>query len=248
MATDVSLDTTNDCKGCVYCGTTMALMASICPTCKSYQDRWRNILLFIGAIAGAITLGVGILSFAVNQGVTAFKTAFWRDSLAVLEFEAEGLLSARAIVANKGDGPLLLSVVQVFLKNNSNKTYQFNRPLEKETVSEIASIYWKRSLRLDGFLGTRTGIPTAQMRDLASTAFSEECIHAKIFSPDHPDLVRVKNHYDKFYIPLAVEQATALAFFYSAQSGVQKQVEFPVTVTYLRRNDGDCRNFVVLEE
>src|SRR5262249_14878015 len=99
-------------KPCLYCGSEIAIGATVCSVCKNYQSKWRNGVVFAGGAVGLITLLVSGLAFTVDRLSLAYKNLIWQDRINVLRLvKAGGYLELA--VANIGDGPIFISEIVI---------------------------------------------------------------------------------------------------------------------------------------
>ena len=90
---------------CIACKSEIYAGANICPICKSYQSRWKNILYYCASIAGVITVIISLLTYVVANFPDVRKRLFWRDSVEVTAFHS----NSRIIIHNSGDGKVFVS-------------------------------------------------------------------------------------------------------------------------------------------
>ena|SRR5215469_5992220 len=102
---------------CKYCGSEIALGASLCPECKSYQSRWRNALTYIGGLAGVLALVISALTFTYSKIDEMLAARRWKDNVSVIYMTYPGRNSehnGEMLITNSGDGDVFISSLQVF--------------------------------------------------------------------------------------------------------------------------------------
>ena len=229
-------------RRCIYCGSELAPMAVLCPTCKSYQDKWRNRLVFAAGLTGVATIAAGALAFVAQQGVQGYRTVFWRDTLNVLEFEGWPRRAAEVVVSNSGYGPVLMSELIVYSHGDS-LNYEFDRTVKADEVERINTPYWKsrdKNIPDAAYVGTPTGRLTPKQAEQRSEIGDvNRCIYAAYFSPDHSSFKRFQTFYKG---RLVVEEATGTLFYFGTRPGPKKQTSFSIVTAFLLKDTPECKS------
>src|SRR5215831_16724648 len=85
---------------CIVCRSPISPLARLCPTCRSYQVRWKNDLSYFGSTAGVAAILASALAFIGGQSYQAYQLATWKDNVAPVYFEYPG----DSGFINSGDG------------------------------------------------------------------------------------------------------------------------------------------------
>ena len=104
---------TNSDTRCVACKEKIAAGASICPTCKSYQWRWKNQLQYFSTIA---TLVVLILSGSAWLAGKIHKAFFSRDNIQIIE----GSTIGPVVIVNRGDDEVYVSNILLWMAGRTS--------------------------------------------------------------------------------------------------------------------------------
>jgi len=238
-------------RDCIYCGSPISSKAVLCPTCKNYQSAWRNHLTFAAGLAGFFTLLAGAALFVGQQAEQAYTSLFWRNTLTVLAFDGGGEDGTSNItVSNSGDGPLLLSRVEVHWKTGS-EDFPFNKTVPIHALENFSFSGWAKSpapqeTKLPQFaiLASPTGVASQALFDLAARPSGRKCINFRFYNPEHSNLARMKEHYKKGGRNIVVGEATAYVYFFGGRRATEIKSELPVVAAFEERLTQDCSEIV----
>jgi hypothetical protein len=101
-------------KPCAYCGSTISAKAVLCPVCKSYQSAWKTNVVYIAGIVGLITLIGSAITYIISALPNIHKILFWHDEIKAWKFSTFYDANFTSVVSNIGDGPVILSQIEVF--------------------------------------------------------------------------------------------------------------------------------------
>ena len=75
---------------CKYCKAPIETGAKICSSCKSYQSRFRNSLVYLAAVAGFFTLLLSGSTYILSNGRELYKLLTFSDKIRVVNFVYPG--------------------------------------------------------------------------------------------------------------------------------------------------------------
>src|SRR5437868_6737381 len=58
---------------CIYCRSNLRAAATICPTCRLYQARWRNYLPVLGGVVALVALLLSGVAYLWSEVITNLK-------------------------------------------------------------------------------------------------------------------------------------------------------------------------------
>ncbi len=127
----------SDTKACINCGSLIPINARICATCKSYQSQWRNTLVYLGVIAGAITLGGSALLFTGSKAYDLYIKSSWNEqfSLQLLKWPGE------ALVSNPGGNDIFIATLEFYWMTGANQQVSINQFLKPGEVRLVPLEY-----------------------------------------------------------------------------------------------------------
>ncbi len=236
---------------CRYCHTTLPKAgALLCAACKSYQDPWRNYLVFGAGITGFVALVASAITFGFNQASSAYKELFWKDEATILELQTGVNPHQRIVIANSGDGPIFISQLAVYWRGGS-MSFALDRSLEPGRVDIVDDLFSEKSIALNkkfgtaGYIGSKSGElgeKQVEQADLWSddTEPPPPCILVSLFNNKNPDLERIRDRYLKGPTKLVTRNETATLVFYSIRTGRRHDVAVPVVAVFVKSNRGGC--------
>jgi hypothetical protein len=68
---------------CVACKSDIVAGASICAVCKSYQSRWKNVVVFVGS-ASLLTILTSLVVLLYANGKEVWEYVTWRDEVQIV--------------------------------------------------------------------------------------------------------------------------------------------------------------------
>jgi len=238
-------------KLCHYCGTAIPATASVCPTCKFNQSRWRNNLLFVGGLGGFAALVASAMAFVIDRTNEVYKNVHWTDKVTIIDFRtgpAEGsnvYPQFSSVVLNSGDGPIFVSDFLIFWRGG-NIQYFVNKliqPNDFAIVHDPKLNYGRYSV----VASNNTGEPTEEI--LKNTWFVDlgnpqkpQCFLAIVYSKDNVDLKRMEPYYRSINRKLVSEPVDAYVEYFSSRTKEKTQTKFPAVVVFGVASDGQCQN------
>lgn len=92
-------------KLCAACQTPLPERATVCSSCKSYQNTAVRRLQQFAAIIGLLSIVGGAVVYMVKEAPAVRRVLFWRDELRLTNFITGDALG----IANLGDGPVYIN-------------------------------------------------------------------------------------------------------------------------------------------
>jgi hypothetical protein len=114
---------------CIICQSPISPLARLCPTCRSYQVRWKNDLSYFGSTAGVAAILASAIAFIGGQSYQAYQLATWKDNVAPVYFEYPG----DSGFINSGDGDVVIASIDITWGNAPRQTINIplNQPVKK---------------------------------------------------------------------------------------------------------------------
>jgi hypothetical protein len=100
---------------CIACKSDLRDNATLCPTCGSYQSNIRTNLLFVGKIAGFVSLLGALVLYSTSTFIRIINEMSYADDVEVLSFRSNG----NSVFYNSGDGDIFLSHIEVEIVNSA---------------------------------------------------------------------------------------------------------------------------------
>jgi predicted nucleic acid-binding Zn ribbon protein len=215
---------------CIACRTAIEPGATICPTCKSWQTRWKNTATFYGSYATALAL---ILSGATYIGKNLYDLLYTIDDAEVLEFSLPGY----QVYSNQGTSDLFLSHVESYWQGG-NTSIVIGRLLDrgKTYVREETEEEIKRDHTIGHmFIHNQSGDATSLLSRPSS------CFASRIFSRDHFAVKQMNTAYSQMGEKLALVNTESTLFYYSANGTKLYHKTFPTVVAFTDLQHPECR-------
>jgi hypothetical protein len=102
-------------KNCKACGSPISQNATLCPVCKTYQQRWKAAVQFGSSSTAFIAAAVSLILWAISQLPTVRVLVWPREDVRVV---AANSLSG-GVVVNRGDHEVFVSHILLFMTNRS---------------------------------------------------------------------------------------------------------------------------------
>ena len=229
-------------KACRYCGSEMKASAVLCPTCNSYQDRWRSLLLYLASAAGFLALLASAATFIFSQLVDLEKRLNWKDEVDVIFFES-GIdpYNYNVVLANRGDGPVFVSDLLLNVLGG-NAVFRINAKINSNDFFVVDKV---RSFPegYESFVSSTSGAPTRKLVENSNIIFeSKPCFLIVVFSASATDVKRMDDHYKSSGRRLVSQPADVTLRFHGARKADQQEVQVPAVATFVRNTTDRCRN------
>jgi hypothetical protein len=242
-------------KQCRYCASEIPIRAAVCATCKYHQSAWRNNLLFVGGLAGFITLIATAIAFLFSQTTQAYKNFFRREDVRVLSLEAGPPPALRTALVNGGDDPVFATAIVVYVRTGS-----FNLPVNRlintneiVTVDAVDSVAGLKDLRDNNvkfhFLANKSGFPSEKI--IQNTVFKVttpqdvlSCLFPVVLDENNATITSVNQYYEQNYgTKLIILRSHAAIFYHSTRSSGQRT--FPISIAFVSSDRGGCDGIAV---
>jgi hypothetical protein len=194
---------------CIACRNELAVGATLCDKCKSYQAAWKNTLLYSAQLIGLVALFFSALVYIFSSFEDVRKTLWWEDDLEILSFASESYVT----LANIGDGEVFLSHIEYTIKQGSKGgvgTVNLGKTIKPAEALQhsISPFGQNQDFR---FFGTSNDENWERTARRAFTG-NDPCISHSVFYEKDPTVLALKMAYkDKF----RALSATAKLYFYS---------------------------------
>lgn len=186
-------------KPCISCCSLIPDKARVCSICKSHQQEWRNILVFVGGFASLAAV-IGSCAVFIYQGVVDIKKSYsWEDSVKVIYLKFPGEM----LLMNSGNGDVVIESVVARTKEDPSVLYSI--PVAQELSADKASTIKLQASQIDdpyvnaqglSPLTNPSGIPTAAEID-EWRSDHQGCVRTEIASEGEPDFLNMESFVEK---------------------------------------------------
>jgi hypothetical protein len=215
---------------CVACRTAVEPGATVCPTCKSWQARWKNTATYYGSYATALAL---ILSGATYVGKNLYDLLHHIDDAEVLEFSQPG----NAVYSNLGTSDVFLSHVESYWGDGANNSIQIGKQLSH------GDIYYREETEEEKkedqtfhhpFISNETG-------DGSTLLARPRCFAFRILSNDHFWIKQINKLYETMKQKLAMVNSESILFYYVGGSATPRRKIFSTIIAFVDLERPECR-------
>lgn len=222
-------------RTCIACGSPIAVRASICPTCKSWQSHWKNYLVFLGGSAGVLALLATAVTYIANTIYTALSQ---RDDAQVLQLQYPGY----QIFDNSGTVPILLSHLELYWPGGSTTVIVGQQLAPKQMYYKADDLDKLRSsYPLAAFVVNASGDGTALLPKAAAFPYTDKCYSLVFFSMGTPEMAELQRYFAPGKVKLAtVKLDAAYLFYYATNNAALRWRQFPALAAFLDLKKKEC--------
>jgi hypothetical protein len=204
---------------CPSCGRPMSVRAGLCPTCRSYRQRWKNWLLFYGSAAGVIAIIISAVTFVSDAGPRVWASIFGRDVIEPVYFEYPG----NSAFLNAGAGDFVIVSVSLDLSAQPIELpiAKLVRPGEVMFI-DIPSQY-EEPKDINGATWVRGEAPSSLISEALDIGKPQRCTVFHVFNAEHPFLKNM-NTLDQEQ-ELAVKAASASLNIYHISTKTSDRIK-----------------------
>jgi len=219
----------------------MTVAATLCPVCKSYQGRWRNLIPYLASATGLFALVASAIAFVISQFSELTKSYYWTDKAEIVFFSSVDFPAFNVLVANNGDGPIFVTELLLRYGDGGNAAYHVNAKIEKnDFFSNKATL--GHPAEYGDYINNSTGIASDQVLRNSDIATQwKPCFLAIVYSANASDIVRMNETFALFKRKLISQPADLRLFFYGTQRREGKEVHVPAVLTFKRRSEDRCQ-------
>ncbi|WP_447751841.1 hypothetical protein [Pseudomonas nicosulfuronedens] len=128
-------------KLCVACCSELKPTASICPTCKTYQSRWRGWVSYAASVTGFLALLGSALAFIYSTASEPIKTAIFGDRVYVSYLHYPGTL----VLVNSGYQDVFVTNLNFYwAEGAANEEVRINKAIPKRGFVNVNLDYIDR--------------------------------------------------------------------------------------------------------
>lgn len=168
---------------CKVCGTPMPLGASLCPTCKFFQNPVKRQFQFYASIVTLVVASASLLAWLGTTVPNLRRTLLPRHHLSVVSCNSADSFT----LYNDGDKDLFVSHISM---NMVDRTSMWQSPFDKiQAVVPSGQFYKYESPRPPKFESAEIirGLPDPQWQQLLSQAVGNpECFYLNFFAQSDP--------------------------------------------------------------
>jgi hypothetical protein len=236
-------------KPCAYCGSTMSATAILCPVCKSYQSSWRTFVVYVAGIAGLLGLIGSASVYIISEVPNIYRVLAWRDQIKIWEFRALDYEDFEIFASNTGDGPVVLSSLIIYYRDNWSARYSIGKILQHhdtltKSIGDAKSTPHFTDADYDVFIATASGKVNDTVRQnsvIVGDNASRPCFLMVVYNKEFEGLSRMESHYSSGGKHLVTEPLQAVAVYYSIHNGEEVRAPFPAVATFARSTKPECR-------
>jgi predicted nucleic acid-binding Zn ribbon protein len=184
-------------KACIYCGSEIPALATICSVCKYHQRRWRNNLIFVGGLGRLLTLIISALTFTVDRATQTYTNLVWKDRINVIDLRWIDR-SPHIVLANNGDGPIFVSDVLLITHQGARSISRINKLIASNEIivhepKEEQRIWNQNPLWVENASGTPSQEILDDVGQFLHEEFGKLCFTRGFFNQESPTLGMVRN-------------------------------------------------------
>ena len=223
---------------CIACRTLLEAGATICPTCKSWQKKWKNSVTFYG---GFVTAAVIIFSAVTYIGSVISEMWSPRYDAEVLNFKYPGSQT----YANPGTNDVFLEDVEFYCGKNNSFSDIVGAILKRGTIYVREATTESKDLVAISlqhpFIHNKNGdgaslLPRARISPIPDTCFA---IH--IYSKGHFSTRQMTKAFEATdNSKLAIVNAEGTLRYYSLNGGTTYTKSFPAELAFVDLQRPGC--------
>jgi hypothetical protein len=223
---------------CKACKAELNPGATLCPTCKTYQNKWKSSLEYIARIAVVFTLLASLGVYSVSAFPAARKQLFWKDKVKVLSFDSNQDL----VIANVGDGDIYLSHVDLRAHGPDvlTRILRIGISVPTGTVAKHRFSSDHPDIQEQPAMKLVSSVSEAAWKEASrrATHHDDPCFAIIFYYADDPSSRQLEHaHQGKLFQTIP---ATATLHFYSVGSKKALEEAFPVVGTVALRSIPTC--------
>jgi hypothetical protein len=219
---------------CIACRSPIDRDASVCPVCKSWQARWKNVAAFYAGFATVVTLIVTAIFYIFSTLSREIKTS---ANSHVLEFAAP---LGNQIYTNAGQSDAFLSHVEIYWGYAGNQSITVAEEIKSGQIISRAypsNNQWYTNYEQGLYLANDAGDGTIY-EDFAAYGDVANCVGVQFFSVENNEIKRMNQHYQKENKRLATIPVTATLYYYINNDERIRTAPFDAVGAFLVINQG----------
>lgn len=217
-------------RACIRCCSKIDSAATFCHVCSGYQNKARNLLVYIASIIGLFTVLASAATFVLTSLPELRKILWWRDDIAVTRFSlVDGIRGF-----NRGDGRIYLSHVLISWPHKSGvrAARQYIEPIRMfVNAGDSFSIPFERAAG-----DVAENLSDEEWAGLSRNAQTPDregaCIVMEIAGESEPEIVMNREHLRSRFHEISL---SAAIYYYSMEGDEAIQKQIPVTGFLYRR-------------
>lgn len=219
-------------RRCIACQSSLAIGASVCPVCKSWQSRWRNALVFLGGSAGFLAILATAITYVTNTIYTAWSQ---REDAQVLQLQYPGY----QIFDNSGTIPIMLSHFELYWHGQ-------NTPVIIGTQLEAKQMYYhadaldtlRKSFPAAAYVANASGDGSSLLSKASPDTNS--CYMLVFFSDNAPEIGQLNTFFAPGKVKLATVKLDAALYYYSTKDATLHSRPFHAVAAFYDLKKKEC--------
>jgi hypothetical protein len=225
---------------CVACKSEINQGATLCPTCKTYQSKWKSVVQYIAGIVGILTILASLFVYIVSGLPIVRKELLWKDKVNVLSFNSNQDL----VITNVGDGDIFLSHVDLRANGPDVLTSILRIGISVPTgaVSKHRFFSDHQEMKERPKMNLVSGVSEDAWNEALRRAahHDDPCFAIIFYYAKDPSYLQMVNAYQEKGKVFQTIPSTAALHFYSVGSKKDLKEEFPVVGTVTFRSIPTC--------
>jgi hypothetical protein len=208
---------------CAACKSDIVSGATICPTCRTYQSKWKSFFQFAAPAAGWVSLVFAALAYVVSISGQFYHALVARDDLRIVGFDTRKL-----VLQNKGDTDIFVSHIQLRSKELGRSQVLIVRKIIKKSEFFEHSFDETKLYEKPWRVGDRTFEESA-WRKLLTQGYDTPCSRWRFFFVQDAAYIHLREVFTK-NIPKLFKSLPVDAHiqFDSLLAGERKRQQFEV--------------------
>ena len=162
------MDVIGEGSHCKHCKKPMPAGASVCPTCRLYQNPWRTWTVFLGGAVGLVTAVVSGLFYIGGQFGLLYERATWHSSLDLIYLHTYRAGNISLILRNTSSGALFIDQIIFVYGNKNNVPFYIAQQVAKDDVLSIrvlSDLQVRSYQDLGGYVHNKDGVASKFLVD-----------------------------------------------------------------------------------
>ena len=233
-------------KKCSYCGSIIDISASVCPVCKHTQSWLRNILLFLGSVAGLITLMASGILFSIDRAIQIYGTLYWYNELSVQYFHTYTNGHYDLILSNRGSGTVLVSEITIYYGNAFNYPFYIRKTVASGEFLTTPPLDVPSELRnFRGYANNYDGNPPKDILNKSSVDWkidTDKCYGIFFVNSDAEGIRRMNLAFSADGHKLITSPVEAKIIYFDGRTGRRFDQSFSAVATYMVSSEPRCNS------
>lgn len=248
-----------DQKLCISCGSLIPRTAHICSVCKSYQNAWKNFLVFFSGVTSVVILTGSAISFIWSNYFKIMEQSKYTCRIDLHYLRTQIHPEFDAVFSSSWPEPIFIDELTLkwsggYVRYRVNRQIQsreflsIERIVNPKTEKEKAEAYSEFIAR--SFVANESGTRGKALRQVDLNVVraqnkNSDCFLPVFFNSQSTDLERIKDLYSKNNKKLISESAEGNFLYYVPTTWLRVVSKFSAVITFVRSKSKSCENIDV---